>query len=790
MTPVRRRIFMVEDEALIAMELRDHLQELGYEVCGHAARGEAALRLIPEANPDLVLLDINLGHGISGLEVAEQLHRDSDVPIVFLTAYSDAALTQRAAVTGSFGYLVKPYQPAALQANIEMALYKHDADRKLRTASRQLDAAVTALRVQNSELRRSHALRRAAFDATADGLLVLGGYERANRRFFEMWGVPPEVAELGGEALLTWLLGQVVDPAGLLPSNADLAGDLEVAGPIELRDGRIFERHIRPQILDGAVVGHVLSFRDVTGPRRAAAELRASEEQFHDLFEFAPDAILMVDEHGIIALANRQAETLLGHPRSALIGMSVDALVPAAQRDAHAKHRRGFPLDSTARPMGSRKRLLHALHRDGTRIPVDISLGPVRTATGSLVVAALRDVSEWLKRDEQQQSLESQLRHSQKLEALGTLAGGIAHDFNNLLSVIHSGVELARAELDPASPAAGRLDVVATAADRGALLIRQILAFSRRQPIRRVVTDVGPMVEEVAQLLRATLPATIKLDVDLGVDLPPVQVDTTQIHQVLMNLGTNAWHAIGAGPGRITIRLERMTAPPGARIVVHDDGAGMDAATLERIFEPFFTTKALGRGSGLGLSVVHGIIQEHGGRISVASTPGNGATFAIELPAALGPLSAAVPPPEAPGPGEGHVLYLDDEELLVTLGEALLHRMGYSVSAFSSATAALAALRADPHRFAAVVTDTNMPDMSGLDVAQEVARLRPDLPVVLVSGRAERTDEELAALGIHHHLDKPFGARELADVLHRAIRRATKSSASEHCAVNRAGLPS
>ncbi len=774
MSPGRRRIFVVEDEALIAMELRDHLQELGYEVCGHAARGEAALRMIPEAAPDLILMDINLGHGMSGLEVAEHLQRESEVPIVFLTAYADAALTERAAVTGSFGYLVKPYQPAALQANIEMALYKHAADRKLIAASRQLDAAVTALRVQNSELRRSHALRRAAFDATADGLLVLGGYERANRRFFEMWRVPPEIAEVGGEVLLTWLMSQVVDPGKLLPPGTGLGADFEVDDAIELRDGRVFERYVRPQILDGEVVGHVLSFRDVTGPRRAAAELRATKEQFHDLFEFAPDAIMIVDEDGMLTLANRQAESLLGYTRSELVGMSVEALVPGGHRDSHVRHRRSIKSDAGPRPMGAGKGAMHAVHRDGTQIPVDVSLGPLRTDGGLLMVAALRDISANVKIEAQQRSLESQLRHSQKFEALGTLAGGIAHDFNNLLAVIHSGVELARADIDPASVAARRLDAVATAADRGTLLVRQILAFSRKQPTRRVVTSLGPVVEEVAQMLRTTLPAAIQLEVDIGADLPNVLVDTTQIHQVLMNLGTNAWHAIGQGPGRISIGLEgatasNLSAARSARIVVRDDGKGMDAATLERIFEPFFTTKDVGQGTGLGLSVVHGIIQEHDGVLTVESQPGRGTTFSIELKAAEGNTCDAPTAPNLTIRGEGHVLYLDDEELLVILGEAILRHLGYSVSAFSSVQDALTAIRGDPHRFDVVVTDTNMPGMSGIDLAQEIARLRPDLPVVLVSGRSECTDAELAAIGIHHHLDKPFSASQLADVLHRAI---------------------
>ena len=785
-----RRIFIVEDEALIAMGLRDHLEELGYEVCGHAARGLAALRDIPAARPDLILMDINLGGGMTGIEVAERLQQVSDVPIVFLTAYADAELTERAVETGSFAYLVKPYQPEALRANIEIALYKHAADRRLHEVNTKLDQAVAALSAQNRELRRSYALRRAAFDATADGLLVLGGYvvQRANRRLLEMWRVPAALAEAGGEPLIDWLLGQVVEPTRLLPPAAGEGADLEVDDVIELRDGRVFERYVRPQRLDGEVIGHVLSFRDVTAARRAEAALRASEErhralfaQFHDLFEFAPDAILMVGRDGTITLANRQAERLLGYSRAELVGMGVESLVPPERRGEHAGHRRGYFADARSRMMGARKDVLTACHRDGSLIPVDISLGPLRAAEGELVVVAIRDVSARVKIEAQHRALEDQLRHSQKLEALGTLAGGIAHDFNNLLAVIHGGVELALADLDRPSVTAQRLDAVVLASDRATLLVRQILAFGRRQPARRVVTGLGPVIQEVAQLLRATLPAGIALEVEIGADVPDVLVDTTQIHQVLMNLGTNAWHAIGPGPGRIGIRLAGAGAADGpggrcVRIEVRDDGKGMDAALIERIFEPFFTTKDIGEGTGLGLSVVHGIVQEHGGVIMVESQPGRGATFSIVLPASEGAPVAAAASAVAPRRGQGHVLYLDDEELLVTLGEAMLRRLGYTASGYSSARDALAAVRADPWGFDAIVTDTNMPGMSGLEVAREVARERPDLPVVLVSGRSECSAAELAAAGIRHCLDKPFGAGELGEVLHRALeaRRAAE----------------
>jgi signal transduction histidine kinase/ActR/RegA family two-component response regulator len=357
-------------------------------------------------------------------------------------------------------------------------------------------------------------------------------------------------------------------------------------------------------------------------------------------------------------------------------------------------------------------------------------------------------------------SLEAQLRESQKMEAVGTLAGGIAHDFNNILATILGNTELARLDASASPLALESLEEIHKAATRARDLVQQILSFSRRQPTERKRLGLAPLLEESARLLRSTLPARMTVEVHCDAALPAVMADATQIQQVLINLATNAMQAMGGSPGRVRFHLDTVmldaemaaahpvlhsihTKRPGLtlRLAVSDNGPGMDAATLSRVFEPFFTTKPVDEGTGLGLSVVHGIVQAHDGAIAVDSQPGKGATFTLYLPVAEAETAVPEPKPSTTlgSPVQSlnqsyRILYLDDDESLVFLVKRLLERRGCRISAHTNQRAALDTLRADPDSFDLVVTDYNMPGMSGLDVAREVRRIRADLPVAVASG--------------------------------------------------------
>jgi len=383
--------------------------------------------------------------------------------------------------------------------------------------------------------------------------------------------------------------------------------------------------------------------------------------------------------------------------------------------------------------------------------------------------------------------------NSQKMEALGTLAGGIAHDFNNILLAITGNASLAAADLQSTLPkehsVQRNLNEIEKAAKRAAELVKRILTFSRQEETRREVVRLQPLIEDAVRLLRPTLRAAIRIRTALDADAAPVSSEPIQIQQVVMNLVTNAAHAIGEMSGVIEIELnncELTEATPLAAgelsagryvcVTVRDSGGGIDAAVIERIFEPFFTTKQIGQGTGLGLAVVHGIVQAHGGAIGVESSADRGTTFRIYFPAATGEVKAMDPKPSTLSASRGeHVLYVDDEEPLVFLITRVLERLGYSVTGYVDPEQALRELRAHPAQFQVVVTDLSMRGMNGFELTREVKAIRPDLPVLLTSGYLRGEDRDLAAqLGIRELILKPNTVEELGQAIDRTLKAIRK----------------
>jgi signal transduction histidine kinase/ActR/RegA family two-component response regulator len=371
-----------------------------------------------------------------------------------------------------------------------------------------------------------------------------------------------------------------------------------------------------------------------------------------------------------------------------------------------------------------------------------------------------------------------QLR-SQKMESLGTLSGGIAHDFNNILLAITGNAKLATADLPPEHPVQRSLGEIVRASGRATDLVRRILAFSRPQELKLDVIQLAPVVKEAMNLLRSTLPAIVELRAKLPAELPAVVADSTQVHQIIVNLATNAAHAIGPRSGSIEFRLEEINLNGNradqftelrsgkyVRLSVSDDGCGMDRAVLDRIFDPFFTTKGPGEGTGLGLSVVHGIMKTHEGAIRVYSEPGRGTNFHLYFPSTSALESSPESPREARRGRNEHILYVDDEEALVELITRMLGRLGYKVSGYTDATRALEEFRSRPQDFDAVVTDLSMPHMSGFDFASELLAARPDIPIVMTSGYVRPEDQERAKrIGLREVILKPDTIEQLGRTL-------------------------
>jgi PAS domain S-box-containing protein len=500
--------------------------------------------------------------------------------------------------------------------------------------------------------------------------------------------------------------------------------------------------------------------------------------------ESSPSGLLMIDDTGHIVLVNREIERLFGYSREELLGRPVELLVPLRFRGQHPADRAGFTEHPRVRAMGA-GRDLFGMHKDGTEVPVEIGLTPVVTEDGMFVLSSVVDITQRKKAEAERVRLEEQLRHAQKMEAMGVLAGGIAHDFNNVLGAIMGYAELVRDRADEESRE--DLDRLLQAAARGKHVIDRILRFTRRQDTERRLTDLAIPVAETVQLLRSTLPAAIDLQVTLAEDAPQVMADSTVVHQVLLNLGTNAAHAM-AGTGVLAIGLEAFFARdstvrlnpelregPYALLSVRDTGTGMTPEVVARVFEPFYSTKNIGEGTGLGLPMVRSLMRDHGGTVLIESAPGKGTLVKCLFPASA-VATEAMPTTVADGSvprGLGErVLFVDDQSPMADVGARRLRALGYVVSAFTDATDALASLVADPASWDLVVTDYSMPVMSGLEFARAVVAVRPDLPILMMTGWTEDLPpDRVQAAGVKGVLVKPASLEELAMAVRSLLRK-------------------
>ncbi|MSU51747.1 MAG: response regulator [Opitutus sp.] len=414
---------------------------------------------------------------------------------------------------------------------------------------------------------------------------------------------------------------------------------------------------------------------------------------------------------------------------------------------------------------------------------------PADNASPNRIIGITADVTGRRLAELERARLEEQLRQAQKLEAIGTLAGGIAHDFNNILTAILGNAEIARFENDRGRPALVFLEKIKESGLRARDLVRRILAFSRPDESRPQRSVVQPLVEEAIELMRSIFPANVELALREHGPVPMIEIDPVHLHQVLLNLGTNAWHALGNRPGRIEFLLGEATVVAGkpgphpdlapglyARIAVTDNGRGIAPELLPRIFDPFFTTKGPGEGTGLGLSVVHGIMRGCGGAVVVQSTLGIGSTFELFFPANDAPVAFLPPGAEdlptkaAAHENGGRILFVDDEEPLVFVATTMFSGLGFQISGHVLPTAALTEFRARPHEFDIVVTDLSMPEMSGIDLALAVRQLRPDIPIVMISGHVRASDAVAAReAGINTIIEKPCTQQEIQSAVSRLL---------------------
>jgi PAS domain S-box-containing protein len=424
---------------------------------------------------------------------------------------------------------------------------------------------------------------------------------------------------------------------------------------------------------------------------------------------------------------------------------------------------------------------------DGATIDVEVRTVPFTSDDAQMFHVAVRDITERRHAERERASLEAALRQAQRLEAIGTLTGGIAHDFNNILSSIVGNIQLVMDDLPSGHPARQSAHEIRNATNRARDLVKRLMTFSREQETPQSRIAVAPLIDEVQQLMRPALPSGVELRVHVPADTPAVIADATQLHQVLVNLCTNASQAMPSGQGQIDVTVTTISATDacsrsrvaleGAKryvcIEVRDTGSGIAPEVADRVFEPFFTTKRAGEGSGLGLAVVHGIIQSHKGAITVSSRMGVGTSFFVYLPASELPVPVAQSTIKKVTRGANqHVLYIDDEEPLVFLVTRVLERSGYRCTGCTDPPHAMHVLAANPQSFDLVITDMNMPGMSGIDVARQVLEIRPELPVVITTGYVRSSDiAAIRDMGVRDLILKPDTIEELAAVVGRYLQQ-------------------
>ncbi len=630
---------------------------------------------------------------------------------------------------------------------------------------------------RNRELEASEAKQRAIFDQSFGfiGLLSPEGILlEVNQTALDFIGAP--ASEVLGKPFwdAPWWSHSVA-------AQEEIRKGIKVAA-----EGKVFKSEATHPAADGSL--HYIQFsvkgiRDESGKvrwlvpeGRDVTEYKETREQLSRLaqaMEQTAESVIITDTGGLVDYINPAFIKVTGFKIEDVRGRNLQFLSAGGHAD-------GLYSGSWFQQLGANSWRGRAsnLKSDGGRFEVDVSVSPIMDDRGGVIayVVLQRDMT-------QVDELERSLRQAQRMEAVGTLAAGIAHDFNNILAAIFGYTELAQLEIGSDSVASEYLGEIIIGAERARALVRQILAFGHRSEQEWSSIELPALVREVVELMRSTLPTTIAVVEKLEAE-GRVLGDPGQIHQVLMNLCTNAFQVLEDRGGVLEISLSRKQVQaqevdaatrlfPGSYMVleVKDNGLGMDSDLLGKIFEPYFTTKELGKGTGLGLAVVHGIVQAHHGKIEVESRLGKGTSFRVLLPEFVGEAS------QEPGFAEGlgrygrgeHILFVDDEEVLVRLAKHFFTAMGYRVSAFSDSRESWGAFRSDPDAFDVVVSDQTMPGMTGIDLASQILALKPGIPYILCTGySADVSRESAAALGISRFVQKPVEMEKLGSIV-RAV---------------------
>ena len=898
------KIMIVEDEEIVATDIQTSIEKMGYAVCAMASSGMEAIQKADSTRPDLILMDIVLKGSMDGIEAATRIKELYKIPVVYLTAFGDDSILQRAKVTEPYGYITKPFNQRELEIAIEISIYKKQAEDRLRKMEFWL---ATVLKSIGDAVIASDKDRRITFmNAVAEKLTGWNHEDALGRNLTEVLNIKDRdlldlETHLVEKVITEGLIFNLIEDRLLIAKDGSELPISDSAAPIKN------DNNESP--------GSVIVFRDITEHKqleenlrthqvelemqnaellRKQEELNTARARYFDLYDLAPVGYCTVNEKGLIIEANLTLSTLLRLPRGALVNQPFSKLVLREDYDIYYLNHK--QLMATGEPQACELRIVK---KDGSAFWGHLMMTTTRDADGALVcrvvlsdISELKqtnelfslfmryspiytyikevtptqslvlqasdnfaamiglpdtkmigktmtelfppefaakvtaedwavvsgkevlrleeelngrifdtikfpivrgdktlvagytvDISERKRAEEDRIVMENHLFQAQKMDAIGILAGGIAHDFNNILAAIIGYTEMAMDESQK-EIRQRYLQETLNGSERARNLIRQILTFSRQDTHEKKPLDIKLLLAEAIKFLRASIPATIEIRQILTDDSCNIMADPTQIHQIIINLCTNATYAMKLTGGVLTleasaIELSKAEIPhhpdlkPGhyVKLTVSDTGHGIDPVNIQRIFDPFFTTKPKDEGTGLGLSVVYGIVKSHGGIVTVYSKPGKGTSFHVYLPMIIHKevTNTNVPARIISG-GTERILFVDDEPSLVDIGTNMLSSIGYKVTGVTSSMEALNLFRAEPTHFDLVITDMTLPKMTGIELSREIMRIRPDIPIILCSGiRESDTEAQVKSLGIKAYCTKPLTKRDLSRVIRETI---------------------
>ncbi len=752
------------------------LEKDGFAAYPYPGAKEAIEALRTGPVPDLIITDLYMseidGWCFCRLIRSKEFKELHDVPILVLSAtYAGVDATAITTDLGANAFLSVPYKPERLRNYVRGLLKK-----------RVPESATTVLIVEDEDnfgQALEHMFTARGYltrwtQTFADGLRLYNQHEP------EIVLIDYYLPDATGDRMLESIkhpdslsvaIMMTQDPSPELASELIHKGaDAYVRKPSE--PGYVIE--VAEKVRRGRAL---LRVEDILEERTQA--LRKSEERFRTLLETIPEPVIIHGADNLIRYVNARGADHLGYSVNEMVGRPLSDFLTPECAEVLEDHTR-YVLES-----GSLLYETTYVSRDGTPFDAEVNQRRIEFDGEQVVLSVARDISERKQAEAVRAELESRLRQAQKMQAIGTLAGGIAHDFNNILSPILGYTDIAYNSLDEDSPLRNYLGEVLKASNRAKQLVQQILTFSHNVEQQFKPVEIHLIIKEALNLIRGVLPSTIEIHRDIDLGCGTVLADPTQIYQAVMNLCTNAHHAMRKNGGTLTVSLRTVEVSRSSphrvggvdldegkyvRLSVADTGHGIDPAVQERVFEPFFTTKGPGKGYGMGLATVHGIVKAVNGTIGVTSEPGKGTRFDLYIPQYGGPAEGKQPRTKPMSRGTESVLVVDDEEPIVRLIRSMLKQLGYRVSAYTNSSEALDAYRADPQAYDIVVIDQTMPKITGAELARELLETRPDLPIILVTGFSELfTYQDAKRIGIREYLMKPILPADLAESIRRCL---------------------